>query len=58
LSDLTALKSVPELLPDRWQKSPTPPTELAALLADRKQGYTDFTSTQLHKTLSAKKEKF
>ena len=34
LSDWNPLRdSLPALLPDRWQKSPTPPTEAAALLA-------------------------
>jgi hypothetical protein len=54
LSDLRALGSIADLLPDRWQKSPTPPTELAALMADRKKCASGFTSTQPHRTISAK----
>lgn len=33
LSDLKSLDSIGDLLPDRWVKSPTPPSEVAALLA-------------------------
>jgi len=55
LSDLSSEGSVLDLLPDRWQKSPVPPTELAALLTKQQQGNTSFTRTQTHMTISAKK---
>ena len=54
LSDLPSEGSLSDLLPDRWQKSPVPPTEVAALVADRKQGHTGLTSTQPIRTVSAK----
>ena len=31
LSDLSSLEAIRELLPDRWVKSPAPPTEAAAM---------------------------
>jgi len=37
LSDLTSEGSMSDLLPDRWEKSPQPPTEVAALIAARQQ---------------------
>jgi len=46
LSDLQSLGSITDLLPDRWQKSPTPPTELAALIAAKPQGYACLESAQ------------
>ena len=54
LSDLRSQGSMSDLLPDRWKKSPEPPTELAALVATQKQGNTGFTRTQTHMTISAK----
>ena len=45
-SDLKSLGSITDMLPDRWEKSPTPPTELAALIAAKPQGYTCFESAQ------------
>jgi len=57
LSDLSSLGSVSDLLPDRWQKSPVPPTEVAALVETRKPGNTGFKRTQTHMTTSAKKRK-
>jgi hypothetical protein len=57
LSDLSSQAAKLDLLPDRWKKSLTPPTELAALLAERKKCGSGFTSTQSHRTISAKKEK-
>jgi hypothetical protein len=57
LSDLTSEGSLSDLLPDRWKKSPTPPTEAAALVAKRYQGDTSLTSSQLLMTSSAKKRR-
>jgi transposase len=57
LSDLTSEGSLSNLLPDRWIKSPLPPTEAAALVAARYQGDTGLTDTQLHMTSSAKKRR-
>jgi hypothetical protein len=57
LSDLGSLGSMSDLLPDRWQKSPVPPTELAALVETRKPGNTGLTRAQTHVTTSAKKQK-
>jgi len=54
LSDLKVLGSMSDLLPDRWKKSPLPPTEAAALIAARTPGNTDFTSAQARMTSSAK----
>ena len=54
LSDLRALGSVSDLLPDRWKKSPTPPTEMATLMADRQKCGAGFTRTQQHRTISTK----
>jgi len=54
LSDLRSQGAMSDLLPDRWQKSPEPPTELAALLVKQQQGNTGFTRTQLQRTVSAK----
>jgi hypothetical protein len=55
LSDLTTEGSLPELLPDRWEKSPSPPTEVAARVAARTQRHDGFTSTKMFKPSSAKK---
>jgi transposase len=55
LSDLSSEGSVADLLPDRWQKSPLPPTEVAALVSVRKQEHTGFTSTQHQMHVSTKK---
>ena len=57
LSDLRSQGSMSDLLPDRWQKSPVPPTEVAALVETRKQGNTCVTRAQMHMTTSAKKQK-
>ena len=57
LSDLQTLDSLTDLFPDRWQKSPMPPTEVAALLATRQQGNTGSTRTQTYMPTSAKKRK-
>jgi hypothetical protein len=54
LSDLTAEGSLSDLLPDYWQKSPQPPTEVAALIANRKQGNTGFASMEPYIPSSAK----
>ena len=54
LSDLKAERSLSDLLPDRWEKAPLPPTEAAALIAAQTPGNTDSTSTQSHMPLSAK----
>jgi hypothetical protein len=55
LSDLTSEGSLSDLLPNRWKKSPTPPTEAAALVATRYKADTGLISTQPHMTSSAKK---
>jgi len=57
LSDLQTLDSLTDLLPDRWQKSPMPPTEVATLLETKQRGNTGFTRMQNHMTTSAKKQK-
>ena len=54
LSDLRAERSLSDLLPDRWEKSPLPPTEAAALIAAQTPGNTNSTSTESLKPLSAK----
>ena len=57
LSDLRSQGSMSDLLPDRWEKSPLPPTEIAALMATKQQGNTGFTRTQSYMPTSAKKQK-
>jgi len=46
LSDLQTLGSMADLLPDRWQKSPMPPTEVAALPTTRQQSGNGLTRAQ------------
>ena len=55
LSDLPSEGSLSDLLPDRWQKSPVPPTEVAALIAAKQQERPGFTSTQQQILVSTKK---
>jgi len=55
LSDLQSEVAMSDLLPDRWQKSPLPPTEVAALIAARQQERSGFKSTQHQMPISAKK---
>jgi transposase len=57
LSDLTSEGALSDLLPDRWQKSPVPPTEVAALVAARVQGNNGFACMESLKPLSAKNRK-
>ena len=54
LSDLSSEGLLSDLLPDRWEQSPLPPTEVAALVAARVQGNNGFTSTESLKPLSTK----
>jgi len=55
LSDLQTLDSLTDLSPDRWQKSPMPPTEVATLLATKQRENTGFTRAQAYMPTSAKK---
>jgi transposase len=57
LSDLRALGSMADLLPDRWKKSPVPPTELATLVETQKPGNTGLKKTKTLMNTSAKKQK-
>jgi hypothetical protein len=54
LDDLPSEGSLSDLLPERWQKSPSPPTELAALIANRKQESIGCVSVESHRPVSAK----